>query len=284
VADEEDAPVVDVVEDVVGDVVEDVAPDGATSGTFLFLTYNVAGLPESLSSSHPEIYIPLISPMLNAYDLVVVQEDFWYHDELSADALHPYRSDPSVDPPTLTRMGDGLNRFSDFPFAAHTRITWSDCNGTIDCLNDCLTTKGFSVARHELASGVFVDVYNLHMDAGSCAGDITVRGVQVDQLVAEANTRSAGQALIVAGDTNLSDGRSEDMVVLDRLIADLGLADSCRSLGCGEETLDRVLFRGSDSVSLTALEWAYADEFVDGDGHDLSDHLAVRVRFSWEGL
>jgi hypothetical protein len=88
--------------------------------------------------------------------------------------------------------------------------------------------------------------------------------------------------LIVAGDTNLDGGRTEDMAILEELIAGLGLTDSCRALGCGVETLDRVLYRGSEGVSLEALEWSYAEEFVDGSGHDLSDHLAVRVRMAWE--
>jgi hypothetical protein len=48
----------------------DAGPDsGATpppaSGTFLALTYNVAGLPEGLSSSMPERFTPMIGPKLN---------------------------------------------------------------------------------------------------------------------------------------------------------------------------------------------------------------------------
>ena len=279
---------VDIVEDVVPetpvDAVEDVATEGASSGTFLMLTYNVAGLPEGISSSRPTEYIPQISPLLNAYDIVVVQEDFYYHHLLVADVTHAYRSVPMVESPTLTNLGDGLNRFSVFPIEGHERVTWADCNGTIDCANDCLTPKGYSYARHQVGPGVLLAVYNLHMDAGSCGGDFTARGVQVDQLIADINTRSAGQAVVVAGDTNLSDGRSEDMVMLDRLMADAGLTDSCRALGCGSEEIDRVLYRSSTTLSLEALAWAFADEFVDPSGHDLSDHPAIRVEMSWEAL
>ena len=250
----------------------------------LMLTYNVAGLPETLSGSRPAEYTPQISPLLNAYDVVVVQEDFWYHHLLVADVTHAYRSVPMVESPTLTNMGDGLNRFFIFPIEGHERVTWADCNGTIDCSSDCLTPKGFSYARHQLSSGVLLAVYNLHMDAGSCGGDFTARGVQVDQLIADINSRSAGQAVIVAGDTNLSDGRSDDMVMLDRLMTNAGLTDACRALGCGSEELDRVLFRSSASLTLQALTWAFADEFVDPSGHDLSDHPAIRVEISWEAI
>ncbi|MEQ9318019.1 MAG: hypothetical protein RIF41_02630, partial [Polyangiaceae bacterium] len=54
-------------------------------GTFSALSYNVAGLPQGLSGSEPEEYIPLISPLLTGYDLVLVQEDFVYHAELRAE-------------------------------------------------------------------------------------------------------------------------------------------------------------------------------------------------------
>src|SRR4051794_2341820 len=64
----------------------------ADSGTFTVLTYNVAGLPEGLSSSHPATDTPLISPRLAGYDIVDVQEDFNYHAAPYAGDNHPYRT------------------------------------------------------------------------------------------------------------------------------------------------------------------------------------------------
>ncbi|HNC65195.1 MAG TPA: hypothetical protein PK075_11140 [Chitinophagales bacterium] len=41
------------------------------------MTYNVAGLPEGINSDQfPSRHIPLISPLLNNFDVVNVQEDF----------------------------------------------------------------------------------------------------------------------------------------------------------------------------------------------------------------
>ena len=42
---------------------------GPAQGEFVALTYNIAGLPDVISGSNPEVNIPLISPLLNAYDL-----------------------------------------------------------------------------------------------------------------------------------------------------------------------------------------------------------------------
>src|SRR5690606_18150560 len=103
------------------------------TGQFRALTYNVAGLPEPLSGSEPSINTPEISPLLNGYDLVLVQEDWaipdpppgppfdqfeLYHDLLVADVTHPYLSEPEPIPlgtdanrPTAL-LSDGLNRMS----------------------------------------------------------------------------------------------------------------------------------------------------------------------------
>jgi len=185
--------------------------------------------------------------------------------------------------PDLLHMGDGLNRFSVFSLGDLTRITWMECSGFLNCSSDCLTTKGFSVSEIELADGISVDVYNLHMDAGSCEGDIVARRVQTEQLVDEINIRSSGKAVIVAGDTNLKFSRADDMVSLDFLLLETGLQDACRFLECGNEIIDRIMFRSSDLVSLTPLSWELPPEFIDAEGNDLSDHIPVSVRFGWEG-
>jgi endonuclease/exonuclease/phosphatase family metal-dependent hydrolase len=253
------------------------SPDGELS----MLTYNVAGLPDWLSGSNPAVNIPLISPLLNGYDLALVQEDFWYHDELAADAEHPYQSEPMVESPTLTNMGDGLNRFSDFPLGELFRITWVECNGLIDANNDCLTTKGFSVCEVALDDSASVWVYNLHMDAGGAAGDIAAREAQATQLADDIAVRAAGGALLVAGDTNLHEDRPQDMVILDDFLEATGLEDACRFLDCGDERYDRIMFRSSAELAIAPVSWDTPDEFVDSESDPLSDHLPVAVDFEW---
>src|SRR5436305_14770721 len=79
-----------------------------TEGTFTTLTYNVAGLPEPVSQSHPATNSPLISTRLNNYDIVNVQEDFNYDSLLRLHEHHPYQSKYFAG----TSLGDGLNLFS----------------------------------------------------------------------------------------------------------------------------------------------------------------------------
>ena len=80
----------------------------APGGSFSLLSYNVAGLSAEISQEHPDVNIPLISPHLADYDVVITQEDFdwWpegglasgldftnYHDRLRADATQQYATE-----------------------------------------------------------------------------------------------------------------------------------------------------------------------------------------------
>ncbi len=250
-------------------------PTEPQSGMLSVLSYNVAGLPDAISGSNPLVNTPLISPRLNAFDLVLVQEDFSYHAELSADAEHPFQSMPGGG----GTLGDGLNRFSLSEFEGFERNGWVECNGVVDSGSDCLTEKGFSVGLHELGPGVEVDVYNFHMDAGGSDEDIAARQAQIEQMLATIATRSADRALIVAGDTNMDEEDEADLVTL---LEGAGLTDACRELACGDEfRIDRIMFRNSGGIELTPTSWLVDLTFADDEGEQLSDHEAVVVEFDW---
>ena len=263
-----------------------------TSGTFNVLTYNVAGLPELLSSGKPKVNTPLISPRLAGYDIINVQEDFNYHAALYANDNHAYRTGTSGGVP----FGDGLNTLSDYGFQDFERVKWNKCTGT-----NCLTPKGFSLARVRLAEGVYVDVYNAHPNADDSEEAYAARRANISQLSAFIQANSAGNAVIVAGDTNTRYTRTPDNI--RTLVSDNGLTDAWVQLAKGGvqptqgaeplmcpttaptnncEVVDKVLYRGSKLVNLSATrynnEWA---SFLDSAGGNLSDHFPHTVDFSW---
>jgi hypothetical protein len=271
----------------------------ARADDLLALTYNVAGLPEGISGSHPATNTPLISPRLNAYDLVVVQESWQtpdpnplaplrvYHELLAADALHPYKS-PSMPLPLnmdprrpSAIVSDGLNHFSQFPFGEVTRVMWSGCD---DSAADCLSLKGFSMTRMSLARGVTVDLYNLHAEAGGTANDDLLREQGMRDLAAFMNTHSAGRAILVGGDFNLHTNSEPDGTTYQLLMTLAGLTDSCAAVGCPDPgRIDKWAFRRSDTLAITPVSWSNdAAAFRDMNGDDLSDHEPVAVRFAWE--
>lgn len=280
-----------------------VLPRSASAGTFSLLSYNVAGLLEGISGSHPEANHPQISPLLNAYDVVLVQESFpFYHDLLTADLEHPYQSvlDESTRPPVTVPVGDGLNTFSRLPFSDFTRVTWTDCFGLLENASDCLAPKGFSMQRHELAPGSFLDVYNWHADAGGDAEDLAARRSNVRQLYEFIAAHSEGNAVIVAGDTNSRYTRAGD--ILPEMLSAVGLTDvwvelerggllpsvgpslsSCADPSSGScERVDKILYRSSDTLLLEALEHEVpAALFTDAAGVPLSDHDPVYALFGY---
>jgi hypothetical protein len=259
------------------------------------LIYNVAGLPDAISGSEPATNTPLIGPLLNSYDLVLVQESWLtsegaaagqetYHEILVdlADFDHESESlaaplGTNTDRPSAL-LSDGLNRFSDHPFTPVERQRWLTC-GIASA--DCFSLKGFSVATTTFADGFEVDVYNLHLDAGR--EDFGIREDNVAELTAHILEHSDGRAVIVGGDFNLHLDRDPDAAQFAGLLADAGLTDACTELACDEPNrIDRVIFRSSDDVTISALEWHNeAPVFTRDDGEPLSDHDPVLVRFEF---
>jgi hypothetical protein len=248
------------------------------SGSFELLTYNVAGLPEGISRSHPLANLPRIGELLNRYDIALVQEDFAYPRELRRGLRLPFASAPFVR--SGLDYGDGLSQFARLPFSDFRRETWASCHGVVDSFFDCLTPKGFTSSRQSLADGAVVHVYNLHMDAGWSPEDRVARAAQVEQLIEAIQRDSQGQAVIVGGDTNIL---RRERSVLDRFMQLTGLADACAETRCPEPgRIDRVLYRSSGELQLRPTRWRIASEFVDAARRPLSDHQAVAVRFAWQ--
>lgn len=259
----------------------DTPPPPCTANVSM-LTYNVAGLPQGLNDDQfPEQNIPQVSPKLNAYDLVVVQEDFSYTDELRADITLPFHSNELIHSERF--VNDGLNVFSSLAFDKNLeRHRWVACFGGTGDGSDCLANKGFAVSTHDLGcdDGTTLPVINLHAEAGGGPDDIAARTAGIEQLLAFIADRFSTGPLVVAGDTNLDGGDPDDEPLLQRLLDGAGLTDACRGLDCGNEQIDRVMFRSGDELPVAANSWRIADEFVDADGNDLSDHKAINVELA----
>ncbi|MET9908336.1 jacalin-like lectin [Streptomyces sp. NPDC006476] len=273
----------------------------ADSGSFSVLSYNVAGLPQSLSSASTprDTSTTAIGQRIAPYDIVHVEEDFNYHAYLYAgDTAHAYRTPTSGG----AGIGSGLNTLSKIPYDTDDfeRVHWNSCQ--IDS-GDCLTPKGFTFMRERLAEGVYVDFYNLHTNAGTNDGDEASRADNLNQLTAFIKTHSAGNAVVVMGDTNTRYTRTADTIA--EFASSNGLTDAwvqlirggtppakgSDALVCDQsgatvpntcEVVDKVLYRGSKLVSLNAT--SYNNEhakFLTDDGLMLSDHDPITVGFTW---
>ncbi len=103
------------------------------------------------------------------------------------------------------------------------------------------------------------------------------RDAQVDQLNQAIAQLSKGRPVIVAGDTNM---KGTDEATLQKLLTGSSLECACRTLKCPEpERIDRILFRSSATLTLSAKSFAVESSFVDASGKPLSDHEPVTATF-----
>lgn len=264
-------------------------------GELSLLTYNVAGLPDFISAAANQRSGSMkeISKKINRFDIVNVQEDFHYHQELyEGGSKHLFRTPHKVALP----YGDGLNTFSKYPIRKTERIAWQHCNGS-----DCLAAKGFSYTRIEIAKNVSVDVYNIHATARDDKYAATARQRNISQLAAYINTHSAGKAIIVMGDFNAHFAAAWDNMLWftektglqDVWVArvkngecppshstfvpshKLTLTDSC-------ESIDKIFFRNNASLEFSPSQYKVEKQyFTDKNGIPLSDHHAISCVLQW---
>lgn len=290
----------------------------AVGGSFSVLSYNVAGLPQEISTENPKDHLPLISPLLEDYDVVLTQEDFdwWrpaldgldfvnYHERLRADVSHEHRSAQFPGPeatgvdvaarPQL-QVGDGLGFLSRLAFDDEQRVPWQGCFGGLDTSDggaaDCLSSKGFAMVRMTLSDGVEVDVYTLHGEAGGTPEDQQLQVDDFTEVAAFIAANSEGRAVILGGDTNLhtdsdhpdASGDADTQIWADFLAA-ADLTDACAATDCPEtDSIDKIAYRSSDGVKLDATSLEFPrDRFRDPAGEDLSDHPPLVVTFDWSG-
>lgn len=289
------------------------SPSGSAagrSGEVFALTYNVAGLPQGLSSSDPTRFMPLIAPRLVPFDLVVTQEDFatpvpnplpvgFFHEVLLAGTDFEYTPTPAT-PPVGTNparpsalVADGLNYFSRYPVGEVTRVAWDGCFGGADTKDggaaDCLSMKGFAVAEISFAPGVDVLVVDLHGEAGGTAEDDRLSAADYEQLAAWLNANAAGRPVLLGGDTNLHTDRPEDGATWARFLTATGLTDVCDTVTCDDpDQIDKWAVRSGGGVTLEPLvRTVETERFAVPDGDpgpndgQLSDHPAVSLRFRW---
>ncbi|WP_343560204.1 endonuclease/exonuclease/phosphatase family protein [Sphingobacterium sp.] len=268
-------------------------PD-VSEGRLSLLTYNIAGLPELISSAVTEraSSITSIGELINPFDIVNVQEDFNYNKFLYSNNRHNYRTENMGGVP----FGDGLSTLSKYPIQDFERVSWEACNGA-----DCLTPKGFSYARIQLAKAVFIDVYNVHATAQDDPNAAIARRKNLDQLKNYIQKNSSGQPLLIMGDFNAHYAYALDNIVSFQ--GELNLVDAWVSLkNSGKipqneqnfvaraaleltddcEGIDKIYYRNNNHIVFEARNYQVQKKlFQNREGQDLSDHCAVSLQLGW---
>ena len=199
---------------------------------FTIATLNVDGLPQ-------KILVVNLNPdgpgdagtarigkylMQKDYDLVMMQEDFSYHNVLTVFLEDDYQFDEWSGEISLSRDIDFLHlqnhRFAcdglmacwknDLTVVPQGRTAWTKAFGKFSHCNDDLITKGFRRYDVTLRGGEQIIVYNMHMDATddkdelihNDAKDTEARAAQWAQLRDEVLQQLDSKPIIITGDLN----------------------------------------------------------------------------------
>jgi len=258
-------------------------PSAPTDGEVSVLTYNVHGLPPTITGDDTNGRMEQIAPLLPAFDWVGLQEDWMPegHELLMADVEHPHNAwfDRPLNDDRV--YGAGLTTLSNAPLVELYEEHYTDCYGFLDGASDCLASKGFQVSTLQVGDAE-IDFYNTHLEAGGGDEDEAARAANVEQLIQSFTGRSAGRAVVFVGDMNLRSSDPVDVPSLTRFAEEAGLTDTCEALDCPEmEHIDRIWFRDGGGVTITPQGWSRLADWVDDDGVDLSDHPAIQASLAW---
>lgn len=254
---------------------------------FTVLTYNVQGRPWFDDTRHK---FPRISPLLNQFDLVGIQECFKDHGRLWSDADHPVKIYHSRLKHPGKIVGSGLGLLGKYPLVETAAINF-DALGEFQ---NKPASKGVLMARFDVA-GAIVDLYTTHIEAGKSPEALQAKIGQGEEITAFVRAQSPLEhTVIFTGDFNMRPSRGPEdkeenkdnprVWVFDKMVEDLDLRDASDEINgpVGTE-IDRILFRPGTGHTLEVLSWQKDDPvFYDEAGEPLSDHDPVFARFRLE--
>lgn len=303
------------------------------TGTFQVAALNVDGMPQSVKiASVYDLKLNEDGPgadgsvrigqyiEASGIDLLALSEDFNFFQEINGAAPSYATMTQRERIPTEVGVGDLNNSL--FPFdtdglnlmyknnltvSSESMTAWNehyspttnyvvidvpDQNGA-----DGMIDKGFRFYQVQMAPGVVVDVYILHMDAETDPGDNAARASQIDQLMAAVNANDNGNPIIIMGDTNcrytrdplestiIAAGFSDPWIDLERegvypqmgdeslMVGDLGYQKG--------EVVDKVFYKDGTNVKLDATKYFVDAEGYTDEGGLLGDHPPVIVTFEY---
>ena len=244
------------------------------------LLFNVWNLPGCCTDGNSRARAIRISPHLNDYDIVILNEAFVNKTELLAKTTHPYKQ--LLGRQWYTVFDSGVIILSKFPITKHAEIHYKVRTGV-----DFFAAKGAIFVQVKV-DGRLLDVYGTHMQAGDKACHQVARKSQALQLAKFINDNSdCHNSVVLAGDLNM--GPVQDKTYLgysghysspedahERHKAYISLRDNAKLIDVFDvrekEDINRFLVR---DVKSAVTE--YKND-IDGCTAELSDTPAVECR------
>jgi endonuclease/exonuclease/phosphatase family metal-dependent hydrolase len=247
------------------------------------VTYNIWGLPAWINGADSARYASIAAELESHAPHFILLQEVWSTSAHEAIPAGNEWSTASNSNQKLLFHRSGLVSLSRFPivdtaFHAFQAGAWPDA----------LVNKGALKITVELSPALRVNVWNVHLQAGSAA---RVRSRQIVELADWVRRAEDGQAAdLIAGDFNCTPD-SERYAQLTKLLgvdsSQLGSQphfvtyDGCRSATTEARTLDYVFVRMREPQIACAATVAPALDTPRPEDR-LSDHLAVQVDFRFE--
>ena len=296
------------------------------------ITYNIDGLPEKIDLNKlPWIFKPIawiyklikgttiisindnynkalstehISECLlnsNA-DIIGVQEDFYYHNELmkylsnydhgKCSNLSSIWKNIRLFPYPHFKI-DGLNilvKNDSIRINKEEIVKWKKSYGYFTHANDKITNKGFRFYSLTIDNIIDIDVYVLHMDADfyhpekcpDVSKDLNARKHQFNQLINYIKNKKRNNPIIIMGDTNSYERYSWDVDNVNEFIEKINEIPSLTiQEATPNEDVDKIFYINNDQspYKFKLIECYYDKNFKDDMGN-LSDHYPFIATFN----
>ncbi len=185
-------------------------------------------------------------------------------------------------------------------------VQWNDHYGYDDSGADGLIRKGYRYYLITLTDGTEIDLYTMHMDAESSAGDNAARESQMRQLVAAIRATNNKRPIVIIGDSNCRYTRDKvKELLIDGLNADerftcrdpwiqFGRNNTYPAYGSSAimastegylkgEVVDKIWYVNNTESDIRLVAETYAQDlsFVTEEKLPLCDHKPAVVTFSY---
>lgn len=140
----------------------------------------------------------IIGSNIHGYDFIGLQEIWlpWHRSWIRKYGPKGYTNIFQRKPFFKLGLGSGLFNLTRYKIVKSGFVQFSDCDGV-----DCLAAKGVLFVRVEMPSGIHIDIFNTHLQAGWEKADS--RHKQLMQLSDYINFHDRGNPTVVMGDFNV---------------------------------------------------------------------------------
>lgn len=240
--------------------------------TFKVITYNICGLPDLITYDRNladmDRRFKYIGRKLRRYDIIGLQEAFVKKKSIVENELGSYFQVHGTDVGVSSTIGSGVMTFARWPIYRSHFEKWRKSVGV-----DSLSHKGFVLATVRINSELWIDVYNLHAQAGGSKERVDIDNMYQLAEAMRSLSFGNGNPILLIGDFNCRFWDEQCTVLLEETGVENVLAE--------QEGVDHMFYHENESEWDIEVE-SHAVVFDERPkGKLISDHDGFEVVFKF---